>query len=145
MQCFQCPALRSGRLASRRAARILAMQHQQQASITKLRRTAVPLYPPLSSSPGFKVVQWNILADGLAQSGDFVKVSLSTSDPFARPDVNYLRSVHCLRYGCILMLVLCPAGSSLVLGMGAQVTTCATRAARGRCGHCVRAGTEPLW
>lgn len=43
-------------------------------STQKLRRRALPLYPRTTNAPTFSIVQWNILADGLAQNGDFIKV-----------------------------------------------------------------------
>lgn len=43
---------------------------------SKVKRTAVALNHPRSPSGAqFRVMQWNILADGLAQNGDFVRVS----------------------------------------------------------------------
>ncbi|KAG2449617.1 hypothetical protein HYH02_005150 [Chlamydomonas schloesseri] len=44
-------------------------------NISKLKRTPVILNPP-RKPPGahFKVLQWNVLADGLAQNGDFCRV-----------------------------------------------------------------------
>ena len=41
----------------------------------KLRRTQLTLAPRRGPPEArFKVLQWNVLADGLAQHGDFVKV-----------------------------------------------------------------------
>lgn len=49
----------------------------KQMSSHKLLRKTVSLYPRSSSpvSPSFSVLQWNILADGLAQNGDFVRAN----------------------------------------------------------------------
>lgn len=43
----------------------------------KIRRASIPLLGPPCGPPGthFRVMQWNVLADGLAQYGDFVRVS----------------------------------------------------------------------
>jgi len=42
---------------------------------TKLKRTVLQLAPPTGPREHrFKILQWNVLADGLAQHGDFVKV-----------------------------------------------------------------------
>lgn len=49
---------------------------------TKLKRTFLQLTPPLgTASSRFKILQWNILADGLAQNGDFVKVGVACGHP----------------------------------------------------------------
>lgn len=44
---------------------------------SKIARTVLSLRPALQPAAAqIKVLQWNILADGLAQNGDFIKVCL---------------------------------------------------------------------
>ena len=66
-------------------------------TMAKLKRQFVPLYPAGSScGSGFRITQWNLLADGLAQHGDFVKVGLAPV--FARSLPTWIRVYTCTYY-----------------------------------------------
>jgi hypothetical protein len=81
-------ALRVRRCQAPQSYRRLVRAGEQRTSISRgnvrkgaelmLRRSEIELRSPLQEeSPKLRVFQWNTLADGLAQNGDFVKVGLA--------------------------------------------------------------------
>lgn len=143
-------------------------------NMPKLRRQEVQLQPPTTTCR-FKVLQWNILADGLAQNGDFVKVScndLCVPLPVLTWTKDIACSIACANQAILqcccccwawrgdeLFLTrellahsakpractLCSAGSSRGIDLGVQEALGATGDTRVASRHNLPAGTEPLW